>query len=182
MCARLAFSWIYSFYSYFQQIFCSFQLAANVSQNGSQYILKYCFQGKLLYFDSQVPLNNFPANSTDSKSVFILVRAWCCGAKGHLLRVNIVSPLHQHTNPFEWVIKFNSSSETEIFSPTSSVIITYTLESLSSFTQITHILQVTIDLKEKKGIQKKKSHKTWGPPLSWHHWSWELCISLQSIY
>ena len=137
-------------------------------------MLKYCFQGKLLYFDSQVPLNYFPANSTDSKSAFIQVRAWCCGAKGPLLVVNIVNPLHQHKNPFQWVIKFNGPSETEIFSPISSVIITYTLESLSSLTQIIHNLQVTIHLNKKK--ECKKTHKTWGPTLSWHHWTWELYI------
>ena len=47
----------------------------------------------------------------------------------------------------------------------SRVIIGYTLESLSSLTQITHNLQATINFK-KKGI-KKEQQKSEGTHLSW---------------
>ena len=47
---------------------------------------------------------------------------------------------------------------------TSCVVITYTLESLSSLTQITLYMQVTINFKKKD--VKKQTQKKWGHPLS----------------
>ena len=67
-----------------------------------------------------------------------------------------------------WVVKFNGLSTGNWhwgpYNPYNLVIITYTLESSSSLTQITHNLQVTINIRRNK---QKKKHKTWGYPLNW---------------
>ena len=59
----------------------------------------------------------------------------------------------------EWVIKFNSLSRTSDIEVhvihINCVIMTYTLESLSSLTQTTHNLQVTLNFKKKKRMKKK---------------------------
>ena len=49
----------------------------------------------------------------------------------------------------------------------SCVNIIYTLEALSSLTQITHNLQVTINLLWKRNKTKQNTEKTWGHPSSW---------------
>ena len=70
--------------------------------------------------------------------------------------------IQENLTESEWVIKFNGlsvDSKVHIVQ-ISCVIITYTLESLSSFTQITHNLQVTIYFK-KKGY-KKETQKSEG--------------------
>ena len=66
----------------------------------------------------------------------------------------------------EWVINSLSRTVDSLVHVThmSCVIITYTMESLSPPTYITHNLQVTIDLRI-KWIQRNT--KYWGHPLSW---------------
>ena len=60
----------------------------------------------------------------------------------------------------------------------SRVITAYTLESLSSLTQITHNLQATINFK-KKGI-KKNNKKVRAPIQLTNHWRKRLWISLHN--
>ena len=66
----------------------------------------------------------------------------------------------------EWVIKFNGLSRTADIEVhvvhISRVIIAYTLEPLSSLTQMTHNLQVTL----RKRIEIR-TPKNWGHPLRW---------------
>ena len=68
-----------------------------------------------------------------------------------------------------WVIKFDGlswtvDSEIQVVH-ISRVIIAYTLELISSLTEITHNLQTTINLRKKRNL--KRTRKRWVHPSSW---------------
>ena len=74
-----------------------------------------------------------------------------------------------------WVIKCNGLFRAS--SHTSPVIITYTLEKLSSLTENKHSPEVELKCKKK---WKKKKHKKVRAPIKFTcHWRWQLFITLQ---
>ena len=84
----------------------------------------------------------------------------------------------------KWVIKFNGlcqivDSKDHVIH-IGCVIVTYTVESLSSLKQMTCNLQATINL-WKKGI-KEKHKKVRAPTKLTCHWRWQLYFGLQPVY
>ena len=93
----------------------------------------------------------------------------------------------------EWVIKFNCHLGTADIrvriGHTSCVIIAYTLESLSSLTQVTHNLQVTINFNNfffypqmaNGGLRGPGTHSKLPVPFNFHQISTMLLVFLENI-